>query len=126
MAVTKLTQIMKQRQTLSFELFPPKTPKGMANLEETLNRLNVFKPDYMSVTYGAGGANVGTNRVVCQMIADHGVVPVTHFNLIRHTRESIKEQLDQYLEEGEAFLTRSRKEILRALSPRRPQATAAL
>ena len=100
MATIKLSQIMRQRQTLSFELFPPKTEKGMANLSETLDRLGIFRPDYMSVTYGAGGANVGTNRVVCQMIADHGVVPVTHFNLIRHTRQTIKEQLDQYLDEG--------------------------
>ena len=96
----KLSSIMKEKQTLSFELFPPKTPKGMDNLEETLNRLEKFKPDYMSVTYGAGGANVGANRKVCQMIKDHGNVPVTHFNLIRHTRETIKEQLDQYLDEG--------------------------
>ncbi|MGN8631172.1 methylenetetrahydrofolate reductase [Blautia sp. HCP3S3_G3] len=100
MAAVKLTDIMKKRQLLSFELFPPKTEKGMSNLSGTIEHLREFHPDYISVTYGAGGGNVGANREVCRMIQKAEMVPVTHFTVIRNTKEGIKEQLKAYLDEG--------------------------
>ena len=60
----KLSEKMKEKQLLSFELFPPKTEKGMANLPGTIEHLMEFKPEYISCTYGAGGGNVGANREV--------------------------------------------------------------
>ena len=96
----KLSEMMKQKQLLSFELFPPKTDKGMENLPGTIEKLCEFKPEYISCTYGAGGTNVGKNRDVCQMIKNAGTVPVTHFTVIKNTKEGIKEQLSTYLEEG--------------------------
>ena len=96
----KLSEMMKQKQLLSFELFPPKTDKGMENLPGTIEKLCEFKPEYISCTYGAGGTNVGKNRDVCQMIKNAGTVPVTHFTVIKNTKEGIKDQLSAYLEEG--------------------------
>ena len=55
MTAVKLSDMMKKRQLLSFELFPPKTDRGMANLSETIQQLRRYKPEYISVTYGAGG-----------------------------------------------------------------------
>ena len=100
MATVKLTEMMKERQLLSFELFPPKTEKGMENLPGTIDHLCEFKPEYISCTYGAGGGNVGANREVCQMIKKAGTIPVTHFTVIKNTKEGIKEQLQTYLDEG--------------------------
>lgn len=91
---------MKKRQLLSFELFPPKTDRGMANLSETIQQLCRYKPEYISVTYGAGGGNVGANRQVCRMVRNAGTVPVTHFTVIRNTKQGIREQLETYLKEG--------------------------
>ena len=96
----KLSEMMKEKQLLSFELFPPKTEKGMENLPGTIEHLCKYKPEYISCTYGAGGGNVGANREVCQMIQKAGTIPVTHFTVIRNTKEGIKEQLDQYLADG--------------------------
>lgn len=96
----KLTEIMKERMAFSFELFPPKTDKGMENLPGTIGHLCEFKPDYISVTYGAGGTNVGKNLDVCKMIQDAGTTAVTHFTCIGNTREGIKEQLQNYLDHG--------------------------
>ena len=48
MATVKLTELMKERQLLSFELFPPKTDKGMENLPGTIEHLCEFKPEYIS------------------------------------------------------------------------------
>lgn len=100
MAAVKLTDIMKERQILSFELFPPKTEKGMLNLKGTIDHLCEFHPDYISVTYGAGGGNVGANREVCSMIKKAGIIPVPHFTVIRNTKEGIRNQLETYLDEG--------------------------
>ena len=91
---------MKEKQLLSFELFPPKTDKGMENLPGTIEKLCEFKPEYISCTYGAGGGNVGRNREVCQEIIKAGTIPVTHFTVIKNTKEGIKEQLQTYLDEG--------------------------
>lgn len=59
---------MKEKMLLSFELFPPKTDKGMENLPGTIEHLCEYKPEYTSCTYGAGGTNVGKNMDVCKMI----------------------------------------------------------
>ena len=96
----KLSEAMREKMLLSFELFPPKTEKGMANLPGTIEHLMKYKPEYISCTYGAGGGNVGANREVCQMIKNAGTTPVTHFTVIKNTKEGIKEQLEQYLAEG--------------------------
>ncbi len=96
----KLSELMKEKQLLSFEVFPPKTDKGMERLPDTLDHLCEFQPDYISCTYGAGGSNVGTNQEVCQMIKQAGTTPVTHFTVIKNTKEGMKEQLQQYLDKG--------------------------
>lgn len=100
MAKVKLAERMKAKQLLSFELFPPKTDKGMENLPGTIEHLCEFKPEYISCTYGAGGTNVGKNMDVCKMIQNAGTIPVTHFTCIGNTREGIKDQLQHYLDNG--------------------------
>ena len=95
-----MSELMQEKQLLSFELFPPKTDKGMENLPGTIEKLCEFKPEYISCTYGAGGTNVGKNMDVCKMIQDAGTTPVTHFTCIGNTREGIKEQLQNYLDNG--------------------------
>lgn len=96
----KLSEMMKEKMLLSFELFPPKTDKGMENLPGTIEQLCKYKPEYISCTYGAGGTNVGKNMDVCKMIQDAGTVPVTHFTCIGNTAEGIKDQLQNYLDNG--------------------------
>lgn len=98
----RLAEMMKERTLLSFEVFPPKTDKGLDKLEECLEHLYAFRPDYVSCTYGAGGTNVGKNMDVCKMIrkADNDTVPVTHFTCIGNTKAEIKEKLQNYLDNG--------------------------
>ena len=96
----KLSEAMKNKMLLSFELFPPKTDKGMENLPGTIEHLCKYQPEYISFTYGAGGTNVGKNMDVCKMIKDAGTIPVTHFTCIGNTAEGIKEQLQNYLDNG--------------------------
>lgn len=98
----RLSEIMEERTILSFEVFPPKTDKGMEKLPDTLDHLYKYNPEYVSCTYGAGGTNVGKNMEVCKLIADadNDTIPVTHFTCIGNTREGVKDQLQNYLDNG--------------------------
>lgn len=100
----KITEIMKERKTLSLEVFPPKTDLGMEKLcgeGGTLERLYGLRPDYISCTYGAGGTNVGRNMEVLKKISRDGrTVPVTHFTCIGNSKESIRAELQTYLDNG--------------------------
>ena len=98
----KITDVFKKRVCFSFEVFPPKTDAGMEKLPGCLEHLYEFNPDYISCTYGAGGSNVGRNMDVCKLIlnADNNTIPVTHFTCIGNTKEGVKEQLQNYLDNG--------------------------
>ena len=100
----KVSEIMEKRAAFSFEVFPPKTDKGMEKLcgeGGVLDHLYALNPDYISCTYGAGGTNVGKNlEVLTKIKTDGKSVPVTHFTCIGNTKEGIKEQLQTYLDHG--------------------------
>ena len=100
----KISELMKQRNTFSFEVFPPKTEAGMKKLCSeggVLDKLYTMEPDYISCTYGAGGSNVGLNLEVLKKIKGDGkTVPVTHFTCIGNTKEDIRQKLQTYLDNG--------------------------
>ena len=94
-------EIFDKRSAFSFEVFPPKTDKGMENLGKVLDQLYTLKPDYISCTYGAGGTNVGKNlEVLDKIVKDDKTVGVTHFTCIGNTKEGIRQQLQNYLDHG--------------------------
>lgn len=87
--------------TLSFEVFPPKTEKGMEKLHTVMDRLYRWNPAWISCTYGAGGSNKGYNLELCRMMAEAGkTMPVTHYTCIHHTREEIRRDIREYLDLG--------------------------
>lgn len=100
----RVTDVMKERMALSFEVFPPKTDAGTEKLMGAggvLDKLYTLQPDYISCTYGAGGTNVGKNLEVMKAVQAAGkATPVTHFTCIGNTREGIREQLQAYLDNG--------------------------
>lgn len=99
----KLNELMKKRMAFSFELFPPKTESGEAKLlgeGGVLDKLSAMKPDYISCTYGAGGTNVGKQVPVLEAIKARGSTPVAHFTCIGNSRDSLREQLQNYLDCG--------------------------
>lgn len=100
----KVSEIMEKRSVFSFEVFPPKTDRGMEKLcgqGGVLEHLYALHPDYISCTYGAGGTNVGKNLEVLSKIgADGKSVPVTHFTCIGKTKAEIRTQLQNYLDHG--------------------------
>ena len=78
---------------LSFEFFPPKTPEGVEKLRAVRQQLYVQKPEFCSVTYGAGGSTQqGTFDTVGAILAE-GVDAASHFSCIGATKASVREQL---------------------------------
>jgi methylenetetrahydrofolate reductase (NADPH) len=82
---------------ISFEFFPPKTDEGDKVLfEKTLPALLQTKPDYCSVTYGAGGSTRDkTLMIVDRIQKQHGLTAVAHLTCVNHTREQVRELLGQ-------------------------------
>src|SRR5438445_760915 len=82
---------------ISFEFFPPKTPEGdRALLEKTIPALKQLRPDFCSVTYGAGGTTRDkTLMIVDRIQKQYGLVAVAHLTCVNHTREQIGELLRQ-------------------------------
>ena len=82
--------------TLSFEFFPPKTPEGVAKLRSTRAQLAQLKPDFFSVTYGAGGSTrEGTLATVVEMIGE-GLPAAPHLSCIGSTRDGLRDVLARY------------------------------
>ncbi|HEY1103088.1 MAG TPA: methylenetetrahydrofolate reductase [NAD(P)H] [Burkholderiaceae bacterium] len=80
---------------ISFEFFPPKTPEGADKLRVARQQLYARKPEFCSVTYGAGGSTQqGTFDTVSEILAE-GVAAASHFSCIGATRASVREQLAQ-------------------------------
>ena len=93
----KISRLLQTRMTFSFEVFPPKTDKGMANLMAALPHFYDFKPDFVSCTYGAGGTNAGPHMEVCRTLKEHASSEVlAHFTCIGNTKAEITSALEQY------------------------------
>jgi methylenetetrahydrofolate reductase (NADPH) len=80
---------------VSLEFFPPKTPEGAAKLRVARKSLYELKPEFCSVTYGAGGSTQGgTFGTVSEILAE-GVDAACHFSCVGATRGKVREELAQ-------------------------------
>lgn len=87
-------------QTFSFEFFPPKTPEGVAKLRATRKQLAQFKPNFFSVTFGAGGTTRDHTLDTVLEIQGEGYAAAPHLSCIASTREAIAEILQRYRDNG--------------------------
>jgi methylenetetrahydrofolate reductase (NADPH) len=91
----------RQRPVFSVEFFPPKTPEGVAQLFETVEALKPLAPDYVSVTYGAGGATRdGTVEIASRIRSDHELETMAHLSCVGETREGLEAILGRFAEIG--------------------------
>lgn len=82
--------------SLSIEFFPPKTAEGAEKLRAVRQALYVLKPQFCSVTYGAGGSTqAGTLSTLSEILAE-GLPAASHFSCIGATRESVRQQLADF------------------------------
>ena len=87
----------ERRPAISFEFFPPKTDAGERTLlEETMPALLSIKPDYCSVTYGAGGSTRDkTLGIVDRIQREHGLPAMMHLTCVNATREELRSVVEE-------------------------------
>lgn len=98
----KISDILKQdKVTLSFEVFPPKTSSSYESVARATQEIAALHPDFMSVTYGAGG---GTSEHTVQIAADlhaqYGVNVLTHLTCVSSTRQHVSAMLEKFKQHG--------------------------
>ena len=91
---------MNTSLNLSIEFFPPQTTEGMEKLRLVRAKLAVLKPDFFSVTFGAGGSTRERTFAVVKEIAAEGFNAAPHLSCIGSTHENIREILKEYQDAG--------------------------
>ncbi len=87
--------------TLSFELFPPRTPEAHEALWGTIARLAEARPDFASITYGASGTTRQSSREVVRHLAHtHTIPPLAHLTCVNQSRDEVTAVIDEFLDEG--------------------------
>jgi len=89
------------RPTISFEFFPPKDEQGESNLQLTIEALKRFNPDFVTLTYGAGGSTrERTVRIAAEIIARHQIPTMAHLTCVGSTKEELAAVLREFAAVG--------------------------
>lgn len=114
----KIIDLIKQEKpTLSFEVFPPKTSDNFESVKTATEEIANLRPDFMSVTYGAGGGTSEFTSSIAQNIQNKTGVPVlAHLSCVSSTKDEIKKQLDSLKEKGIENILSLRGDIPKGMS----------
>ena len=85
---------------ISIEFFPPQTPEGVEKLRIVRSKLAVLKPEFFSVTFGAGGSTRERTFSVVKEIAAEGFNAAPHLSCVGSTRANIRDILNEYQAAG--------------------------
>lgn len=90
----KISDVIKNQRTLSFEVFPPKTDTAFESVRVSTEEIARLKPEFMSVTYGAGGGTSAYTLEIAKNIRErYGVSMIAHLTCVSSTRETVKKQI---------------------------------
>lgn len=96
-----LDKLLAGTPTLSFELFPPKNPAGWGTLYGSLGEITKLSPDYISVTYGAGGSTrTKTVELVARIQGELGIESMAHLTCVGHSQAEIRDVLKTLVDSG--------------------------
>lgn len=98
----KISDILKHKKsTLSYEFFPPKDEEDMKKLFSSASELMSYRPDFFSVTYGAGGSTRGRTLEIAEGLQKRFRIPVMHhLTIIGHKKDELIEILDEMRRRG--------------------------
>lgn len=97
----KIPELFQQKKPIfSLEIFPPKRQSGLDKIYDTIEKLTVCRPDFISVTYGAGGSM--TDNATCEIASNikkrFGVEPLAHLTCVNSTMEDVTEMIRRFAE----------------------------
>jgi methylenetetrahydrofolate reductase (NADPH) len=99
----QIASLFSEKQTvLSFEVFPPKKTSSIETIYTTLDELKGMHPDFISVTYGAGGeaGDTATCEIASAIKLKYKIEPLAHLTCINHTKPEIEQILDRLEQNG--------------------------
>ena len=100
MSLRRLTRDTRPLK-VSFEFSPPKTDEAEENLWRCIRRLEPLKPDFVSVTYGAGGSTrERTHHTVKRIVEETSLSPAAHLTCVAHTKSEIEDIVRGYWDAG--------------------------
>ncbi len=103
--MTFLEKLRKRTPTLSFEFYPPKNPDGWGTLYSSLGGISKKQPDYVTVTYGAGG---GTRQKTIDLVGriqdELGIEAMAHLTCVGHSRAELAEILTALQSRGVRYI----------------------
>lgn len=116
----KLNELFGKKTVMSFEIFPPKPENDICTIYETLDGLKDLNPDFISVTYGAGGGSNCSKTLEIASAVKHkyGVESAAHLPCINLTRENVVEILDGFKANGIENILALRGDISPDITPR--------
>ncbi|MCX7714927.1 MAG: methylenetetrahydrofolate reductase [NAD(P)H] [Clostridia bacterium] len=90
----KTCELFKKKKVLSFEIFPPKK----TTIHDTVDELRKFTPDFISVTYGAGGSesNTDTFKIASAIKNEYGIESVAHLPCVNFTKSEVLQILEDF------------------------------
>lgn len=90
------------KPVLSFEIFPPKKDAALQNIDETLALMCDLKPDFISVTFGAGGSTVDnkTVEIAKKIKKEYNIEPLVHLTCLHYEKTELEEILKQLEDAG--------------------------
>ena len=97
----KIRDILQQKRTVSCEFFPPREEDGIPAVFRAIDRISAFNPDFVSVTYGAGGSTRDfTERITMQVKQETDMEVMAHLTCVAQTREEVNAVLERLDEAG--------------------------
>lgn len=117
----KISEVFKDKQVLSFEVFPPKRTGGVNTIYDTLDGLEDLKPDFISVTYGAGGSenNRRTIKIASSIKNDYGIESVAHLPCINLEKDDVLKMLEDFKSVGVENILALRGDINSDIPPKK-------
>ncbi|MDR2889206.1 MAG: methylenetetrahydrofolate reductase [NAD(P)H] [Lachnospiraceae bacterium] len=108
-----------KKPVLSFEIFPPKKAAALENIDKTLALLCELTPDFISITFGAGGSTVDNQTVELakKIKNEYGVEPLVHLTCLNYNREEIRVILDQLKKAGLSNILALRGDVNPDIAP---------
>lgn len=86
----KISEILNSKKvTISFEIFPPKKQEAFDSVKKTALSLSSLKPDFISITYGAGGSTQTNTSDLAQAVENSGTASLAHLTCVRSTKEQL-------------------------------------